>query len=168
MKKRLASILALASALLLFGSIQASIAAQTPPKPAARPGVRAQPADPRETLVRKLMSLTGAGNLGKQALDAMMDQFGRMPNLPEGFADKFKAMAHPEDLVELIVPIYVKNYDMETLQAAVDFYDSDAGHRFSAKQGAVLSESQRAGQKWGMELSQKVLSQLQSEDRGNR
>lgn len=158
MKNRLFPTLALASALLLSGAAQQTPSTRSPAKSAARTA----PADPKEALVRKLMTLSGAGNLGKQVIDAMMDQFNQMPNLPEGFIAKFKKMAHPEDIVELVVPIYARSYDTATLQAVVDFYQSEAGRAFVAKQPLVVAESQRAGQRWGTDIAQKVLAELQS------
>jgi hypothetical protein len=163
-KYRLAPTLALASALFLFGAVQGTHAAQTPTKTTPRAAPRAGAKDPKEALARKVMDLSGAGNMGKQVLDAMMEQFKQMPNLPPGFADKFKEMARAEDIVDLVVPVYVKNYDSATLQAVIDFYESDGGRAFAAKQPQVVAESQRAGQQWGMQLAQKVMSELQKND----
>jgi hypothetical protein len=156
-KNRLVPTLALASALLLSGAAQQTPAAHTPSSSAPR----SKTVDPKEALVRKLLTLSGAGNLGKQVVDAMMDQFKQMPNLPPGFTEKFKEMARPDEIVELIVPVYVKSYDTATLQAVVDFYQSDAGRAFVAKQPLVFAESQKAGQRWGTDLAQKVLAELQ-------
>src|SRR5262249_28257373 len=145
-------------ALLLSGAAQQAPSKGTPSTSAPR----SKTVDPKEALVRKLLTLSGAGNLGKQVVDAMMDQFKQMPSLPPGFAEKFKEMARPEEIVELIVPIYVKSYDTATLQAVVDFYQSESGRAFVAKQPLVVAESQKAGQRWGADLAQKVLAELQS------
>ena len=163
MKNLVAPTLALASALLLSAAFQGTHAKSDPAPGAPRANAHATAVDPKEAKVRKLMQLSGAGNLGKQLIDAMLDQFNQMPNIPEGFVAKFKEKARAEDLVDLVVPIYVKHFDDATLQAVLDFYQSDAGRTFAAKQPQVLAESQRAGQKWGMELAQKVLAELNPE-----
>ena len=162
MKPSFARPLALAPALLILAAFLGSPAAQAPSKSAPRPGARATRADPKEALARRLMELSGAGQLGKQVVDGMLDQFKRMPGLPEGFTEKFKELARPDEIVDLVVPIYARNYDAPTLQAVIDFYESDGGRAFVQKQPTVLAESQQVGQQWGLELSQRVVAELRS------
>ena len=107
--------------------------------PLASPGSAAPtqtgPADPDdglaklsdEQIVRKLLEVTGASGLGKQVADSMMDSFRKMPNLPPGFIDRFQQNLRTETLVDLIVPIYLKHYDRQTLMAAIRFYESTPG-----------------------------------------
>jgi len=114
----------------------------------------------KEAKVRKLLELTGAGDMGKQVADAMMDQFATMPNLPPGFAEKFKQLAQPSQLVDLIVPIYMKHLDAPTLDAAIAFYSSPAGRTLASKQSVLVQESMQAGQQWGQNLAMQVLQGL--------
>lgn len=113
-----------------------------------------------EQLVRKLLEVTGAAALGKQVGDSMIDTFQKMPNLPPGFLDRFKQNMHVEELTELIVPIYVKHYDHQTLVAAIRFYRSDAGHKLVEQLPIVTAESMEAGKKWGANLAKKTLRDL--------
>jgi hypothetical protein len=113
-----------------------------------------------EQLARKLLSLMGAEHMGKQVLDGMSENLGKMPGLPPGFMDRFKANAHPEELVELIVPIYVKDFDRETLEAAIHFYESKQGRVLVAQLPLATKESMEAGQVWGRKLAEKSLAEL--------
>ncbi|MEO7110745.1 MAG: DUF2059 domain-containing protein [Polyangiaceae bacterium] len=113
-----------------------------------------------EQLVRKLLEATGAAALGKQVGDSMIDTFRKMPNLPPGFLDRFKQNLHVDELTELIVPIYLKHYDHQTLIAAIRFYRSDAGRKIVEQLPVITAESMEAGKKWGANLAKKTLRDL--------
>jgi hypothetical protein len=117
----------------------------------------------REQKVRRLLEITGAASMGKQVMDAMLDQFSKMPNLPEGFIAKFREVASGQDLLEQVIPIYMKHFDEECLDALIAFYQTDAGKKFVKAQPAILKESMEAGQKWGQELATKALKSLQED-----
>jgi len=113
-----------------------------------------------EHLVRKLLDVTNASNLGKQVADSMMETFRKMPALPSGFVDRFKANLRPETLVELVVPIYLKYYDRKTLIAMIRFYDTEAGRKLVAQSPAVTKETMEAGKAWGTALAEKTMKQI--------
>lgn len=113
-----------------------------------------------EQIVRKLLEVTGASGLGKQVADSMMDSFRKMPNLPSGFIDRFMQNLHTDTLVDMIVPIYLKHYDRQTLMAAIRFYQSVPGQTMVKALPAVTHESMEAGKAWGAELARKTLKDL--------
>jgi len=115
-----------------------------------------------EQLTRKLLEVTGAANLGKQVADGMMESFRKMSSLPPGFIDRFKQNLQPDSLVELIVPIYMKHLDRETIIAAIRFYQSAPVQRIVKTLPAVTAESMEAGKAWGAELARKTLKDLSS------
>jgi len=118
---------------------------------------------PKEQKVRKLLEITGAASMGKQVMDAMLDQFNKMANLPEGFVAKFREVASGQDLLEQVIPIYLKHFDEESLDALIAFYQTDVGKKFIKAQPAIMKESMEVGQKWGQELATKALKSLQEE-----
>ncbi len=113
-----------------------------------------------EQLVRRLLEVTGAAQLGKQVGDSMIDAFQKIPNLPAGFLEKFKQNLRTDELIELIVPVYLKHYDHATLVAAIRFYNTDAGKKIVAELPAVTAESMEIGKKWGAKLAKKTLADL--------
>lgn len=147
-------------------------AAASPQTAVVSPGTisNAAPASPddgleklnSEQLTRKLLEVTGAANLGKQVADGMMESFRKMSSLPPGFIDRFKQNIQPDSLVELIVPIYMKHFDRETIIAAIRFYESAPGRRMVKTLPAVTAESMEAGKTWGTELARKTLQDLAS------
>ena len=113
-----------------------------------------------EQLARKMLEVTGAAGLGKQVIDGMSDILKKSPGLPAGFMERFKQNAIKEDLTELIVPIYMKHYDRETMIAAVRFYQSEPGRALVLKLPQVTDECMKAGQAWGTRLAEKTLRDL--------
>ena len=90
----------------------------------------------------------------------MAENLRKMPGLAPGFMDRFMANAKPEDLLALIVPIYVKNFDRETLGAAIHFYESKQGRALVAQQPIATKESMDAGRIWGRNLAEKTLAEM--------
>ena len=132
--------------------------------PAATAGVAA-PADgldalTDEQLVRKFLDVMGASSLGMLVADQMMETFRKMPNLPPGFVDKLRQNMKPEQLTEMIVPIYLKHLDHKTLVAAIRFYQSPEGRVIVKALPVVTAESGEAGKQWGMALATKTLKDL--------
>jgi hypothetical protein len=147
-------------------------AAASPQAAAVRPETTSNPAPTSpddgltklssEQLTRKLLEVTGAADLGKQVADGMMDSFGKMSSLPPGFIDRFKQNFQTDSLADLIVPIYMKHYDRDTIIAAIRFYGSAPGQRLVKALPAVTAESMEAGKTWGAELARKTLKDLSS------
>lgn len=130
------------------------------PTPAAAAQDPKAGAAAKETKVRELLEATGAAQLGKQTMEQMMQAFEAMPNLPEGFAAKFLEMAKPEQLVEMIVPIYMKHIDTNDLDTLLAFFRTPTGKRWIQAQTPMMKDSMEAGQKWGQELAMKVMEEL--------
>jgi len=120
----------------------------------------------KEKLARQLMAETGAADLGKQVMQSMLAQFRKNPQISKEFIDKFTELAKPEQIVELVVPIYVRTYDEETLQAAVDFYGSPAGKKLVAGLPLITQQSMAVGQQWGMQIAQQTQAALQAQAPG--
>lgn len=116
---------------------------------------------PKEKKVRHFLALNGAEAQAKQQFEMMIEQFDMMPGLPPGFGKKFQQMTSPQDLVDMIVPIYMEKVEDSTLDAMIAFYESEEGKKLSAAMPEILKRSTEAGQKWGMEMAMKVSMALQ-------
>jgi hypothetical protein len=125
-----------------------------------------EPASPRrkEQKVRRLMVLTGAEDTGQQMLDLMTRHLQRTPNLPPGFLEKFRELAEQDSILDMLVPIYLKHFSEEDLDAAIAFHESAAGKRFLAAQPRVLREAERLGEQWGLRLAEQTLRALAEEE----
>jgi len=126
------------------------------------------PSTTKEARVRELLELTGAGKLGDQAMETMLGALQRQPGLPRGFVEKFKELAKPEELIDRIVPIYEKQLDDATLDAALAFYRTPAGRALAKAQPLIMQESMSVGQRWGREIAARALKELQAEHEAAR
>ncbi|HYO51258.1 DUF2059 domain-containing protein [Archangium sp.] len=118
----------------------------------------------KERKVRKLMALTGVEDTGKQMLELTTSQFEQMSNIPPGFMEKFREVAQQESIVDMLVPVYMKYFSEEDLDAAITFHESPAGKRFLAAQPLVMQEAKEVGEQWGVRLAEKTLQALAEEE----
>lgn len=121
----------------------------------------AEPAS--EKSVRELMVLMGSGNLGVQTMQSMLPTLKRLvPQAPEAFWVEFMKEVNPEDLVNLIVPLYQKHLTEEDVQATLAFYRSPAGTRLVQALPAIMQESIPVGQKWGRTMALRAIQVAQT------
>lgn len=120
-----------------------------------------KPVDAREAKVRELMLLTGTKARSDALLEQVLSQYEKMRAiLPKGFVEKFRAFAKEEDLLDRVMPIYMKHVDEETLDRALDFYRSAAGKRWSQAHGKISTDMVKAGEDWGRKLGRRILRDL--------
>ena len=117
--------------------------------------------------VQKLMQNSGAGEMGVGIVDEMLPELKKMlQGAPDSFWEDIRAEINPEDLVNLVVPIYQKYLTEEEVQAINDFYNSPAGKKLVGVQASIMEESFQAGQQWGQEIVQKVINKYREEVEG--
>jgi uncharacterized protein len=127
-------------------------------------GPEAQATQRKQQKVRRLMALTGAEDTGRQMMDMMTSHFSQASSIPPGFMEKFREVAEQESIVDLLVPVYMKHFSEEDLDAAITFHESPAGKRFLAAQPRVLQEAKEVGEQWGVQLAEKALRALVEEE----
>jgi len=113
-----------------------------------------------EQLAERLITVTMGKALGQQMMDSMLTNLSKMPSLPPGFVERFREKAHAEDLQTMVVPIYVKLYDRDTMIAAITFYESEQGHILVSKLPEATRLSMEAGQRWGRKLAEDTLQEM--------
>lgn len=122
------------------------------------------PQEQKQANIRKLLEITGSGKLGIQVMKQMIDSYRTsMPKVPQKFWDDFMKEADPQQLVELIVPIYDKYLTDEDVKNLIQFYQSPLGKKVIQVLPQITQQSMQAGQKWGAEIGQKVADKLKAE-----
>ncbi len=129
---------------------------------AAQSAARAHAPDTEKTrAIRKLMQVTGAGQIGVQVMQQMIAAFKQnLPKVPEKFWQDFLKQANPDELVDLIVPIYDKHLSLDEVRAIIQFYETPAGKKLVSILPQVTQESMAVGQEWGRDLANKVMTQI--------
>ncbi|CAN5534983.1 DUF2059 domain-containing protein [soil metagenome] len=113
--------------------------------------------------IKKLLELTGSGNLGVQVAGNMITSFKQTyPDVPDEFWDNFKKELNADAIIDLVTPIYEKYYTETEIQQLIDFYQTALGKKVIANMPAVMQESMEAGRLYGRELGEKVYKNLKN------
>ena len=114
--------------------------------------------------VKNLLNKTGSGQMGIQAMNQMLPALKKMaPDAPEKFWQDFMAEVKPNDLVNMVIPIYQKHLTEKEIKAINAFYDTPAGKKLIQVQPYIIQESMAAGQQWGQKIAQKVITKYKSQ-----
>lgn len=114
--------------------------------------------------IRRLMDITGSGNIGMQVMSNMIESYKKMlPNVPPSFWDGFVKEVDIDSLVEMIIPIYDKYLTHEEIKEIIKFYESPVGKKLIKVLPMITNESMEVGSKWGRDISNKLIEKLQKE-----
>lgn len=115
----------------------------------------------KQEKVKEMMEITGSGNIGKYFADNMIDYLAKgYPDIPKFVLEEFKSEIKPNELQEMVVPIYEKHFTEKEIDDILMFYKTDTGKKLIEKLPIILQESTIIGEKWGKEIGQKVLNKL--------
>jgi hypothetical protein len=124
-----------------------------------------QPETQKQKDIRKLLKITGSGELGTQVMGQMIGNMKKaMPQVPEKFWSDFMKEVHTDELVDLIVPVYDRNLSQGDVTELIRFYESPTGKKFVSVLPKITQESMGVGEKWGRELAMKVMLKLQQQE----
>lgn len=119
--------------------------------------------------IRKLLEVMGSARNTMQVLPQMMQALRKLsPDVPDSVWQEFMAEVKPEELIELIVPIYDRHLSHEDVKALIRFYSSPIGQRLVQQLPAISSESLAAGQQWGAKIAQRVMQRLQQREAADK
>jgi hypothetical protein len=114
--------------------------------------------------IRKLLKITGSGELGTQVMNQMVGSMKKaMPQVPEKFWGDFMKEVRTDELVDLIVPIYDRNLSHDDVKELIKFYETPTGKKFVSVLPKITQESMVVGEKWGRDLAERVIKKLQAQ-----
>lgn len=114
--------------------------------------------------IRVLMNKTGSGELGVIVMNQMLPALKRMvPEAPEEFWQDFMAEVSPDELVNMVIPVYQKHLSQADVDAINEFYDTEAGRKLIKSMPAIAQESMAVGQKWGQDIAEKVIGRYKAQ-----
>ena len=141
---------------------------------AAARASRAHTEAAKEADIRHLLEVTNAGALAIQTMSEMETSMKPLISnaLPEGeyrdklvglFFDKFHSKINPQQLIELIIPVYSKYYSDDEIKQLTELYGTPLGHKMILVTPKIMAESQEAGGKWGRELGRQCMMEVLAE-----
>lgn len=108
-----------------------------------------------EQSIKQLIVETGAAEMGTMVFDQLLAQL-KAAGATDAQITEVKKEFNVEQLVDLLVPVYQKQFTEEDVKAFLEFYQSPAGKKLVEKQPAIMQESMVIGQQWGMGIAQKI------------
>lgn len=141
--------------------------------PVAAPGVPAQAVDAvkaaaapkrdeaKRREIMRLLELGGTREAMRSQIDTMTKGFANMNLPPEMVAAmKEEFTGGLDQMVEMTVDVYERNFSMEEVKAFVAFYESPTGQKISKVMPTVLKESTEAGMKWGQQMQPRLMKRM--------
>jgi uncharacterized protein len=114
-----------------------------------------------------LLNASGAGNMTKQMVQQMLNmQKQTKPDVPGEVWEEIMGEVDTEELMILIAPVYAQHFTVEEMKEIIAFYKTPAGKKMVEKQPAMMQQTMMLGQKWGMELEQKITTILKEKGHG--
>ncbi len=114
--------------------------------------------------IRHLLEVSGTPALAVQVTHQMVETFQKMmPNVPAAFWAKFEKKVNPQDFVNLMVPVYAHHLTRSEVKGLIRFYSSPVGRRLVKAMPAITAESQAAGRRFGMKISQEAIDELKAQ-----
>lgn len=163
------------------GRAQESVAPQADSQRVVRlnPSLKVSPEqtriDPAEDAdIRKLMDLVGAKALAIQTMAAMEKALRPLMTraLPPGeyrgklvdlFLEKFDSQADPQQVLDLIVPIYAKYFSDQEIQGLIQFYETPLGKKAVRVLPKIAAESRETGSTLGRKLGRDAMREVLTE-----
>lgn len=111
--------------------------------------------------IHQLMTAMGAAKIGTQIMTTIIQQYKTMaPGADASFWDEYEKEVKFDELVEMIVPIYDKNFTDDDILQLLAFYQSPIGRKTIEKMPGIYQESFQIGMEWGKKVSEKVMERL--------
>lgn len=107
-------------------------------------------------------------NGSKASIQVIFDQMFQMQRQHSTYIDaevwdefekEFKKYSM-DDLFEMLVPVYQKYLTREELEEIIAFYETPVGRKFAENTPALTQETMQVGQKWGMQIGEKIDSSM--------
>lgn len=117
-------------------------------------------------LVRQILAVTHAADQMLAAIEiAVPAQRAANPRIPAVFWDRFlvQARARRGEIIDSLIPLYSRTFDVADLQAMLQLYQSPFGQRLLQLQPALARESTLLGQRWGARVGADIAQQLAAE-----
>ena len=116
----------------------------------------------KRALALRVMKVTGATAQGDQVAYGLLGQLRPgYPAVPEEVWGELRSNFALEEIIELSLPIYTRNFDEQELAQLVEFYESPIGQKMIERMPVVMQESTLAFNEWNKAKYAEVMRLLQ-------
>jgi hypothetical protein len=121
-----------------------------------------------DSIYAKTLHKMFEANGSKASIQVVIDQMFQMQRQQSTYVDaevwdelekEFKKFSM-DDLIEMLVPVYQKYLTREELEEIIAFYETPVGRKFAENTPALTQETMQVGQKWGMQIGEKIDSSM--------
>ena len=162
-----------AAAVFSLGGAQPSFAQQTPSGAAAQQSPSA-PVDPAAlAAAHRLMTAAHVDAAMTAMVQAMIPQMIQAMGNAQGLTQsqstlvstvvREEMIADTPRLIDMMAQLYAMRLSAADLNAAADFYQTDAGKHFIAMQGQLATDGIAIGRAWGQQLGPRIAARIQAE-----
>jgi len=113
----------------------------------------------------EFFKISGSYESIESSIDYMISEYkGIYFNVPDEFWKEHLANYKQEylkDFATRLAPIYHKYLTLEDIDYVIKFYSSETGKKFSKLTTKLVDESSKAGEEWGLHISEVIISELQ-------
>ena len=118
-------------------------------------------AQPTEQQVRQLMDVIGLGkSLSQMNAQVATSMQQALPCVSSNYWQRYIDENSSKDFIGRLVPVYQKHFTADEVDGMVKFYSSPLGQKVLTEMPLALSEANQAGQQWGHEHTQQMISKL--------
>jgi hypothetical protein len=111
--------------------------------------------------IKTLLEMTGAGKLGVQVAQTMIASFKKNgAEVSDEFWDGFSKKLNPDEMIDMIIPIYDTCFSEQDIQALIAFYKSPIGKKLVDKMPYIAQKSVEVGQVWGQKIGAELIDEL--------
>jgi uncharacterized protein len=114
--------------------------------------------------VKTLLEVTGSAKVGLQVMSNMISTMKKShPSIPEKFWDDFLKEAKPEEMIDLMIPIYAKHFTDEDVIGLIEFYNTPLGKKVTSTLPLIAQESYSVGAEWGKKIATQIIKKLEEQ-----
>jgi len=120
---------------------------------------------PEEKAAREVMIVSKSADMGIQMIDQLIEmQKQQHPSVGDEVWSSIRSEFNSDELINILVPIYVKNFTLAEMNEIIAFYKSPIGQKVIDKMPAVMQEAMLAGQQWGVTVLNKMTERLKEKE----
>ena len=120
------------------------------------------PANPKTKIIRELLDITEAADLGLEFAQRIQQQLAYVyPSAPSQTWQDWMAGLDTSVVTKQIVVVYEQNFTLEELSGLLAFYKTPAGRATLEKMPVVMDQAMHAAQQWGQEEAGKLQQLLE-------